>query len=63
MRWIFIAPLLALLSLGSCIQIDMLLEVYAHNQWEGRPVEEAAVFLGTLQNMGRITGSSQVVIQ
>lgn len=42
MRRIFIAPLLASLSLGGCIQMDTLPEVYARSQWKGRSAEEAS---------------------
>ncbi|MGE1203344.1 hypothetical protein, partial [Pseudomonas aeruginosa] len=63
MRRIFIAPLLASLSLGGCIQMDTLPEVYARSQWKGRSAEEAIAFFGTPQNMERTADGSQVVMQ
>lgn len=63
MRRIFIAPLLASLSLGGCIQMDTLPEVYARSQWKGRSAEEAIAFFGTPQNMQRTADGSQVVMQ
>ena len=63
MRRIFIAPLLASLSLGGCIQMDTLPEVYARSQWKGRSAEEAIALFGTPQNMERTADGSQVVMQ
>ena len=63
MRRIFIAPLLASLSLGGCIQMDTLPEVYARSQWKGRSAEEAIAFFGTPQNMERTRKATEEALQ